>query len=387
VTKVIIVGAGIGGLTAAIGLRRAGLDVTVFEKRTDPRVIESGGAMIVQSNALRGLKELDVADEVISRGSVLERFEWRTRAGKRIATWPVGNVAREVKAPVLGIRRMNVQGALMGAIEDGTLELGAEVTGFAEGADGVTVQLASGGEERGDLLVGADGINSTVRSLKLHPWTKPRYAGYALWFGITPGEAEPSYCELDGPGTRFISFPVGDGEIYWSAIANSPEGAIAEAGGEEIAGDKQLLLDRYAGWEHPTEERIQATDMSAIYRREIVDRDPIKKWGSGRVTLLGDAAHAMTPNLGQGACQAIEDGVVLTRCLAANSDPVAALRAYEAKRIPRTAPIVRRSRTIGELGQWTNPIACRVRTQIQRLVLPTVGFREFKQTIAYDFVV
>ena len=168
-TKVIIVGAGIGGLTAAIGLRRAGLDVTVFEKRTDPRVIESGGGMIVQSNALRGLKELDAADEVISRGSVLERFEWRTPAGKPIATWPVGNVAREVKAPVLGIRRMNVQGALIGSIEDGTLELGAEVTGFAEGADGVTVQLASGGEERGDLLVGVDGINSTVRSLKAPP--------------------------------------------------------------------------------------------------------------------------------------------------------------------------------------------------------------------------
>ena len=89
----------------------------------------------------------------------------------------------------------------------------------------------------------------------------------------------------------------------------------------------------------PTEERIQATDMSAIYRREIVDRDQIKKWGSGRVTLVGDAAHAMTPNLGQGACQAIEDGVALTRCLAANSDPVAALRAYEARRIPRTAPL------------------------------------------------
>lgn len=105
------------------------------------------------------------------------------------------------------------------------------------------------------------------------------------------------------------------------------------------------------------------------------------------MTLLGDAAHAMTPNLGQGACQAIEDGVALTRCLAANSDPVAALRAYEARRIPRTAPIVRRSRMIGELGQWTNPIACRVRTQIQRVVLPTVGFREFKHMMAYDFVV
>jgi 2-polyprenyl-6-methoxyphenol hydroxylase-like FAD-dependent oxidoreductase len=256
VTKVIIVGAGIGGLTAAIGLRRAGLDVTVFEKRTDPRMIESGGGMVVQPNALRGLKELDAADEMISRGSVLESFEWRTPAGKRIARWPVGDVARKVGAPMLGIRRMNVQGALTGSIEPDTLQVGAEVTGFTEDADGVTVQLAGGDEERGDLLIGADGINSTVRSLKLHPWTKPRYAGYALWFGVTPGEAEPTFRELDGPGTRFISFPVGNGEIYWSAIANSPEGAISEAGGEEIAADKQLLLERYGGWEHPTEELI-----------------------------------------------------------------------------------------------------------------------------------
>jgi 2-polyprenyl-6-methoxyphenol hydroxylase-like FAD-dependent oxidoreductase len=125
--------------------------------------------------------------------------------------------------------------------------------------------------------------------------------------------------------------------------------------------------------------------VSAIYRREIADRDPIKKWGEGRVTLLGDAAHAMTINLGQGACQAIEDGVVLTKCLAAGGDPVAGLRAYEARRIPRTAPIVRRSRMIGDLGKWTNPIACRVRTQIQRVVFPTVAFREFKQTMGYDF--
>jgi 2-polyprenyl-6-methoxyphenol hydroxylase-like FAD-dependent oxidoreductase len=385
VTKVIIVGAGIGGLTAAIGLRRAGLDVTVFEKRTDPRMIEAGGGMVVQPNALRGLKELDAADDMISRGAQLESFEWRTPAGKRIAGWPVGEVAREVGAPMLGIRRMNVQGALTGAIEPGTLQVGAEVTGFTEDADGVTVQLAGGAEERGDLLIGADGINSTVRSLKLEPWTKARYAGYALWFGVTPGEAEPTFLELDGPGTRFISFPVGNGEIYWSAIANSPEGAVSEAGGEEIAADKQLLLDRYAGWQHPTEELIRATDAKDIYRREIADRDPIEKWGEGRVTLLGDAAHAMTINLGQGACQAIEDGVVLTKCLAGGGDPVAALRAYEAKRIPRTAAVLRRSRMIGDLGKWTNPIACRARIQIQRVVFPTVAFREFKQNMAYDF--
>lgn len=387
-TKVIIVGAGIGGLTAAIGLRRAGVEVKLYEKRTDPRMIESGGGMVLQPNAMRGLQQLGVADQVAAAGSVLEHFEWCTPKGNRLAGWPVGEVAREVGAPMVGIRRMKLQGALTGAIEDGALELGAEVTGFSEDAAGVTVQLAGGAEERGDLLIGADGINSTVRSLTLGPWTEPRYAGYALWFGITEADGsatEPTFRELDGPGARFITFPVGGREVYWSAIANAAEGTIAEAGGAEIEGDKQMLLQRHAGWAPPTESLLEATDPSVIYRREIADRDPIKKWGDGRVTLLGDAAHAMTINLGQGACQAIEDGVVLTNCLAAEDDPVAGLRAYEARRIPRTAPVVRRSRMIGELGKWTNPLACRVRNQIQRVVFPTVAFREFKQTMAYEF--
>ena len=192
------------------------------------------------------------------------------------------------------------------------------MTGFAEGADGVTVQLASGGEERGDLLVGADGINSTVRSLKLHPWTKPRYAGYALWFGITRGWPSRSFCELDGPGTRFISFPVGDGESTGRRSRTRPRAPSPRpAGRRSLATSSCCSTAMPAGSTHRGAD--QATDMSAIYRREIVDRDPIKKWGSGRVTLLGDAAHAMTPNLGQGACQAIEDGVALTRCLAADA--------------------------------------------------------------------
>lgn len=388
-TKAIIVGAGIGGLSVAVGLRRAGLDVKVFEKRTDPRLIESGGGMVLQPNALRALQKLGLADRVAAVGSELELFEWRTPKGKRLASWPVGEVARSVGGLMLGIRRMKLQGALTGAIDEGLMELGTEVTGVEKDDAAVTVRLANGAEESGDLLIGADGINSTVRSLCISPWAKPHFAGYALWFGIadidSPEIDRRTFRELDGPGSRFIFFPVGERETYWSAIANSPEGAAPEGTGEEIAGDKEVLLRRFDGWADPTQALIEATEEGSIYRREISDRDPIKTWGDGRITLLGDAAHAMTINLGQGACQAIEDAAVLTDCLATRKDLVSGLRAYEAKRIPRTTPIQRRSRQIGEMGKWENPLACRMRNVIQRAVFPTVAFREFKQTAAYDF--
>lgn len=384
--RALIVGAGIGGLTAAIALRRAGFDVVVFERRADPRMIEFGGGMVLWTNATRALSKLDLLERVKHEGVPLERFEWRTPKDSRIASWPVGDMGREYGAPTVGIRRMRLQSVLVDAAGEETLRLGAEVTRFEQDDEGVTVLLSDGTEERGDVLIGADGINSTVRSQHLGGWTKPQYAGYNLWFGIAavPTAAQdPVFRETGGAGRRFIHFPVADGEVYWSAIANAPEGRFEAGQGEQR--DKDLLLSGYDGWAEPTARLIAGTDPDSIYRREIADRDPIDSWGEGRYTLLGDAAHAMTINLGQGACQAIEDGVVLAGKLGRATDVVSALRAYEQERMKRTAWFVRRSRQIGDMGRWTNPLACLVRNQLQRVVFNTVALSAQRRNLSYEF--
>jgi len=165
--------------------------------------------------------------------------------------------------------------------------------------------------------------------------------------------------------------PVGGGRTYWWATANEPAGEI-----DPPVGRKADLEQRFAGWWEPVQALLAATPESEILRNDILDREPVDRWGVGRVTLLGDAAHPMTPNLGQGACQAIEDAVALAAALAGSSDIVAALRAYERARQPRTARITRLARRMGQVFQWEHPIACRLRDTALRLTPSTLTRRQ-----------
>jgi 2-polyprenyl-6-methoxyphenol hydroxylase-like FAD-dependent oxidoreductase len=379
--KTIIVGGGIGGLTAATALRQQGHEVVVCERGSSQQKLRVGGGIHLWNNAMRVLDGLGLADPVRAVAAPLEQQEFRSWRGEVLASWPVGEMARKLGVPSVSVGRADLHRALASPLEDGVVRFSAECTGFQQSGSGVAAALADGQEERGDLLVGTDGLNSVIRTQLLGP-AKPRYSGYTVYQGITFAGAslvpDGLFVILAGRGLRFAYYHIGGQRLCWFAVANAQEGG-RDPEGERKSG----LLQRYQGWQEPVQAVIEATDEPAITRADMYDRDPVRKWGEGRVTLLGDAAHPTTFNLGQGSCLAIEDVAALTTALAENGDAAAALRAYEARRMPRTAKMVRTARMIGDVHRWNNPLVCGVRDQLMKLLFRGPAWQDHKKTVAH----
>lgn len=377
--RAIVIGGGIGGLATGVALQRAGLDVQVLERTHDPSGAQTGSGLTIWSNAIGALAELGLADAVSAVGSTLERFEHRTSTLGRLASWPVGDYGRELGWPSVNLSRQELHDVLRAALEPATLRTGVRCVAIEDDAHGVTARLEDGDAVHGDVLIGADGLNSVVRGALLGP-AAPRYAGYAIWRALVPaGRVElpqHEFTQLWGRGRRFGYYPIGGGRSYWWATLNGPQ---RPATGQPWG---RALRHAFSGWPEPVQSLLAATDEHAISRHGIYDRDPAPRWGRGRVTLLGDAAHPMSFNVGQGACQAIEDAIVLAARLHGCEDPAAALRSYEAERQQRTATIMRRARRIGELAAWEHRISCAVRDRLLRVVLSGPAARQAKAMIS-----
>jgi 2-polyprenyl-6-methoxyphenol hydroxylase-like FAD-dependent oxidoreductase len=384
--RALVVGGGIGGLTTAIAMRRAGIDAVVFERAADVQKVQLGGGIHIWHNGMRGLQEAGVADQVEAlggRAAAVERAEFSTAKGKTLATWPIAQLEREVGAPTIGVVRPELHAVLLRALDDSALHLGAACTGFEDGADGVTARFDDGSEERGDVLIGADGMRSVVRA-QLRGAEEPHFAGYASWQSFAEFDDERApvgvFRVIFGRGARFLHYRVGPTRVYWEGIFATAPGRQDPEGGR-----KRAVLERFSGWREPVEAIVRATEEGAITRADIYDRPAVKEWGRGRVTLLGDAAHAMTNALGQGANQAIEDAIVLTNCLVDAADPVAALREYERRRIARTAKIVKLSSFMTALSRWQQPWAVAVRDRWLRVSLGTFVYKGLKRDMRYTF--
>jgi 2-polyprenyl-6-methoxyphenol hydroxylase-like FAD-dependent oxidoreductase len=377
-SRALIIGGGIGGLCAAIALRQAGIDVTVFERVTDMH--EVGAGLTLWTNAVRALQKLGLTDALRAIGTPCTRATIYSWQGTILAETPVDELLKKFQVASIGVHRADLQAVLLSKLGEGVVQPGAQCTGFTQNEKGVCAYFAGGKEVWGDVLIGADGIHSVIRS-QLFGQAKPRYAGYTAWRSVTPFqvEQEGEAFETWGRGKRFGFVPLNNGRVYWFATRNSLEGR-----GDGAMGRKGEVLDLFRGWHEPIEALIKATEESAMLRNDIYDRKPLHHWGEGRITLLGDAAHPMTPNMGQGGCQAIEDALVLAACLRNASDMEAALRAYEDKRIKRTAAIVKRSRTIGRVAQWENPLACSIRDALLKRTPSDVLFKQLGWVVGYE---
>ncbi|HJU17115.1 MAG TPA: FAD-dependent monooxygenase [Stellaceae bacterium] len=353
--RALIVGGGIGGLAAAIALRRVGIEATVFEKA--PQIAEVGAGLSLWSNAMVGLRRLGLEAAALEAGSVIERVQMFLSTGERLASMNVVALGRKAGAPSICLRRAALQRLLLDAAlgdDPKSVQTGRECTGFEAGASEVTALFGDGSRESGDVLIGADGINSVVRA-RLFGEARLRFAGYLAWRGIAEGMAS----QLPGrepfvsvaPGAHAGCFDCGEQKVYWFLTANSRAGSRAG-----FLGNQGEVIERIRGWRVPLQRFVEATEEHAILRNDIVDRRPRRVWSAGRVTLLGDAVHATTPNLGQGACQAIEDAVVLADSLRRGASVGAGLRDYEARRRRRANFVVRQSYRMGTFTQLANPV-------------------------------
>ena len=354
-TRVAIIGGGIGGLTAANTLSRAGIEVAVYEAAAELREIGAGVAL--HANAMRVLRAIGVEDAV---RKVAGRSQWQITRN-----WKTGRVisksSRQQQAAAFGllgatVHRADLLDVLADALPAGIVTLGRRCTEVLPDGDTAVARFADGGEIEADIIVGADGIHSPVRASLFGP-DAPRFTGKICYRSVIPTEAvrgirpDTDLAQWFGPHGTIVLYPLrGEERInvvcHYDDDSYRHESWVTECSREEV-------LQRYAGW-HESLLRLFAGG-DTWYKWALYDRDPIPRWTRGRVTLLGDAAHPMLPYLGQGACQALEDGAVLATALAAEAaDPPTGLARYERTRRPRASQVVLTSRERGLSNHLTS---------------------------------
>ncbi|WP_067549065.1 FAD-dependent monooxygenase [Nocardia crassostreae] len=348
-SKALIVGGGIGGLATAVAFARQGWDVEVLERAE--RITEVGAGLSLWANALRALDALGLGDRVRARAVDDGSAGIRDSKGRWLSRVDAEAIRTRFGSPIV-LHRADLLDILREAVPESALRTGISVSEVR--ADGSVVHSA--GVSTGDVIVGADGIHSVVRRAVCGEVT-PRYSGYtALRVVVTPTAPMGDLGETWGKGERFGFAALADGRAYCFAAVNAPAGAPS--------GGLRELRARFGDWHEPIPSLLAAADESALLHNDIHFLPPLPTYVSGRIALIGDAAHAMTPNLGQGACQALEDAVVLAEVAAHDPD----LARYDAERRPRTRMIADRSERIGVVAQLSWAPAVAVRNAIMRLI-------------------
>lgn len=378
----IVIGAGIGGLAVALGLQRQGLEVEVYEAAEAIRPV--GAGLALAPNGLNALSRLDtdLGQEVAAAGLAFDRFSLQQSDGTVLSAVDTRSLATRFGHRPLTILRSELHACLCRRLEAGSLRLGKGFAGYETTPTGLRVRFDDGSQTEADFLLGADGLRSAVRQQLLGA-CRLRYAGQTCWRGLSPLVLPATYAgqatEIWGqaPGRR-AGFSQATSELTYFYLTDA-----APAGQPGLT--PAALRERFAGFPPVVAQLLAALPAEQLIHGDLYDLAPLQRYTQGRVALLGDAAHATTPNLGQGANQALESALVLSQCLSRISRPgqlEAAFAEYERRRMPRASSIVARSWRLGALSQLRHGQG--LRNLLMRLTPASLMSRSFAELYSLE---
>lgn len=364
-----IIGGGIGGLAVAAGLHKIGIKAHVFEQAQSFKPL--GAGIGIGSNAMLALDRIGIADGVIKSGMPLHEQRFLNGELDVMNRIDFSRLKQKFGEETLTIHRADLHEALFHAVDPAYFHFGSQVTDFVQHANHVTLTFQDNATRNFDYVIAADGIHSIFRKT-LVPGSKPRYAGYTCWRGITENKGDvPLHISSEAWSKygRFGWAPLYGGDVYWFACVNAAENDAYYA-----KLDKNGAARLFAHFSPEVERLISESKNAYFLHHDLYDIKPLDSFVYDRIILLGDAAHAATPNMGQGAGQAIEDAYELMRAIDQEPSMEAALARYETRRVRKTNKVIKLSRQIGWAAQWQNPLLIGFRNTVFPLVPKSLLF-------------
>jgi len=362
-----IIGGGIGGLTIAIALQKKGIDVRVFEQAKKIKPV--GAGIILANNAMQVYEKLGLRKEIEQSGNPISSVNITDIQLKPISSIDLKYFEEKHRVQNIAIHRGTLQQILINQLNKNSLKLDHSLTNIEKTGKEYILQFKNGQTISSSIILGADGLNSVVRN-QLFSENKIRHTDQICWRGVTdfalPQQYQNELNEAWGSGDRFGFVQIAPKVVYWYALLSQQNHADYSV---------NKLNTYFRNYHSIVREIIKQTSIKTIHTAIISDLDPIKIWYKENVCLLGDAAHATTPNMGQGACQAIEDAYILSECLH-KFDTNKAFRAYQKLRISKAHQVVKASWTLGKIAHWKNPIAIFFRNQLMRMTPQNINRKQ-----------
>ncbi|MGC4020903.1 MAG: FAD-dependent monooxygenase [Cyclobacteriaceae bacterium] len=381
--KAAIVGAGIGGLTTAIALKQAGIDFEIFESAPEIRPI--GAGIVMASNAMQVFQRLGIEKKIISSGLEIENAYGVDQNFKLISGLSVKQKITSLYGiGSYAIHRGRLQKVLLSEIDSSKVKLNRKLITVSQHNQKIELHFEDGSSSEADFVIGADGIKSLVRK-NIFGEILLRYSNQTCWRGMTnfslPENLKNNSYEMWGKqkGLRFGFVPTSENEVYYFTTF------FTEANGKDEGNLKENLLKKYSCFGEVAKQLIESTQEENIIRSDIYDFEPIPKWWEGKVALLGDAAHATTPNLGQGGCQAVEDAYVIAKCLKENSSVEKAFEQYQNIRYKKAVHVVNMSWTFGKMTNISNPILQSLRNGAMRMMPESSAVKQLDKILRLNY--